>query len=113
MTTENTQSKTDIHQNSRFNPIPLVITVAIMLVLIGSYVRSYSSDVLMPRYCENPIETLYYLNKVLSEREPAGNEARRPYLIAAKLIFLVPQEFEESRDDYLYRVRIHIERHCS
>lgn len=113
MTTENQQLDLEYQGRKKFNPIPLVITVVFMFVLIGSYIRLYSSDVLMPRYCENPAQTLHYLEKVLSEKEPAGNEARRPYLIAAKLIFLVPQQFEESLDDYLYRVRIHIERHCT
>ena len=66
----------------------------------------------MPRYCKDPVGTLHYLEKVLTKKTPAKNAPRRPYLIAAKLIYLIPQLPNESVENYLQRVQMRIGEQC-
>ncbi len=112
MTKSNQQPDIGHEQAHKFNAVPLVITVVILLSCIGGFVRLYSGEVSLARYCENPEQTLHYLERVITETTPAGNESRRPYLVAAKLIYFLPRESEEPLGDYLQRVRVHIDRSC-
>lgn len=66
----------------------------------------------MPRYCDHPADTLHYLEKVLTEERPAEEQSRRPYIIAAKLLYIIPQQREESVADYLQRLKIRIAEQC-
>ncbi|MBE9540325.1 MAG: hypothetical protein IMF06_14675 [Proteobacteria bacterium] len=86
--------------------------VLLVMLLISAWARSYSENVSLPRYCDNPHSTLTHLEKVLHEPRPAGDDSRRPYIIAAKLLFLLPRELEETESAYLARVRRHIEDTC-
>lgn len=89
-----------------------VIGVLIMMLLISAFAQHYASQITLPRFCKAPQQSLYYLKKILTEERPAGEEARRPYIIAAKLIFLVPQKTDESLADYLLRVELSLQQHC-
>jgi len=91
---------------------PFIALVAILLVAIALLARQYTVDVSLPRYCADPGRALEYLEQVITERRPAGDGARRPYLIAAKLLFLVPRQPDEPVAVYLDRVAIHIEGVC-
>ena len=91
---------------------PFVVLVAVLLVAITMLARQYRGEVSLPRYCADPEHALELLQRVISERRPAGDGARRPYLIAAKLLFLVPREPDEAVDRYLDRVAAHIEVAC-
>ncbi len=97
---------------ARFRALPVIIFTLLLMLLATSLIQLHTEETLIPRYCKNPDETLYYLEKVMTERTPAGEESRRPYLIAAKLIYQVPQERKESIKDYLLRVRAHIQQYC-
>jgi len=44
---------------------------------------------------------------------PAGGDSARPYLVAAKLLYLVPQAEDETVDAYLIRLRGRIDANCS
>jgi len=66
----------------------------------------------MPRYCDHPSYTLDHLKRVLTEARPAKADSRRPYVVAAKLLFLVPQQSEESVADYLARIDLHLRDTC-
>jgi len=68
----------------------------------------------MPRYCEDPVQTLERVRRLLTEQKPADDDfdARRPYIVAAKLLFLVPRTGDEESETYLLRVRQHLERQC-
>lgn len=72
----------------------------------------YSSNVSMPRYCGDPEQTIFYLQELITKERPAGDESRRPYLIAAKLLFILPRGGDEDLDSYLQRVRLHIAQQC-
>ena len=70
----------------------------------------------MPRYCDEPVETtLQRAQQLLTERKPTDDdfESRRPYIVAAKLLFLLPRSDGESTDVYLARIRQHLQRECA
>ena len=86
--------------------------VLLAMLLISAWARWYGQQVSIPRYCEKPQSTLQHLEKVLREQHPAGDEPRRPYIIAAKLIFLLPRNSDEKLQAYLDRVRVYIQDTC-
>ncbi len=99
-------------KSSNFNPWKLVLRVLIAMLLIPLFSTQYATGVFLPLYCKNPQQTLYYLREVLTQNRPAGNESRRSYIIATKLVFLIPQQPEESKPDYLSRVEMQIQKTC-
>jgi hypothetical protein len=102
--------ETSTKQN--FKPLKIVIPVVIILLLITIWTNWYTQQVSIPRYCEDIAQTLHYLRKVVTEDRPAGDDARKPYLIAAKLLFLVPRQGDEPVDDYLDRVEHYLQGKC-
>lgn len=108
----NTFEATGSLHTVRFRPLRIVISVLILLVLIGLWSRWYAQAVSIPRYCEDPQTTIQYLQRVINEQRPAGENARRPYLIAAKLLFLLPRQSGENVPEYLERVSLHIRDQC-
>ncbi len=95
-----------------FKPLQLIAVVLALLLIISLWLKWYTGTVSMPRYCDRPYETVQYLEKVLREETPAEDQSRRPYIVAAKLIYLVPQQSNESIPDYLQRVQIRIAEQC-
>ena len=95
-----------------FKLMPVVVTVLLLLLGIATWANRYSANVSVPRYCKDPQQAVHYLEKVINETRPAGDEARRPYLIAAKLLYLMPRHSEESIENYLSRVGETIRREC-
>ena len=108
----NEETLDEIPLTTTFKPLRLVLFVLFIIIALSQFIQWYSLNVSMPRYCENPKQSLKYLEKVLTENNPAGNESRRPYLIAAKLIYLLPRQQNETLDAYLERVHQHIFRIC-
>ncbi len=92
----------------------LRITGAVLLVmlLISVWAKWYGQQVSLPRYCEDPQGSLQYLEKVIEEKRPAGDESRRPYIVAAKILFLLPRRSEEEQTAYLNRIRAYIQDTC-
>ncbi len=86
--------------------------VLLLMLLVSAWSTWYANQVTLPRYCDKQEETLQHLEQVLKEPEPAGDESRIPYIIAAKLIFLLPKQTGESIPDYLERVRVHLWKTC-
>lgn len=96
-----------------FHPLRVIIPVVVALLAISWWSRWYAGAVSVPRYCEDPGEALRLLERVVNEPEPAGDDARRPYLVAAKLLFLVPREGDEPVSRYLLRVERYLDSHCA
>ncbi len=92
--------------------LPVVAVTALLMLSISSAIEWYSDAVSLPRYCADPQQALHYLEADLRQQRPAGEEARRPYLIAAKLLFLIPRASNESIPDYLDRVELELLRRC-
>ncbi len=98
---------------SAFKPLPLILVVLGIFLMISLFTNNHTQENSLHRYCDISDETMEYLYKVLTEKEPAGDQARRPYLIAAKLIFLIPQQSEESIENYIPRVKATIDQKCN
>lgn len=88
-----------------FRPWLLILAVTAALLLVPLWSNWYADQVSLPRYCNNPELSLQQLEQVLREKQPAGDGARKPYIIVAKLLFLIPQNGNESIPAYLSRVR--------
>ena len=85
---------------------------AIIMLGVFRFAGWYSDNAALPRYCRDPGAVIAHVRKLLSSPTPAGNEKRRPYLVAAKLIFLVPQQDGEPNEDYLERLYVTISERC-
>lgn len=97
----------------RFWPLALIACVAALMTLVNLSVQGYSRTVLLPRYCGKIEQTLDYLERILTQPRPAAGGERREYLIAAKLMFLMPQQTGEPDDAYLARIRSDLHERCS
>lgn len=106
MTTEN------VSEQKNFNPLRVVIPALLSVLAISLGANWYARKVSMPRYCDSRPETLQLLKKIITEERPAGDETRRPYLVAAKLLFLVPREADEETAPYLERLGQHLRARC-
>ncbi len=107
----------DIHHENLndkppFRPMRVVLVILLLLLAISGAAQWYSRNVTMPRYCEQPVETLARVRQLLTERRPAGDGDRKPYIIAARLTFLIPRESNEELDTYLQRLQQHIDQQC-
>ncbi|MCK4711520.1 MAG: hypothetical protein KAT26_01435 [Marinosulfonomonas sp.] len=87
------------------------LTTALMLFIFNS-ADWYANKAALPRYCENPTRAVLIVEEILTSPTPGEGEVRRPYIIAAKLIFLVPQEEDEAMPDYMERLRRRISQSC-
>ncbi len=90
----------------------MVLVVLVVLLLVSLRFQSQIQEVSIPRYCQNTMQTLQLLEAVLTKERPAGNESRRPYLVAAKLLYLLPQQKDETIVDYLNRVELYLTGYC-
>ena len=102
-----------IESKNDFKPVRLILFVSVLIFSLSQWISWYSEQVSLPRYCNNPKQALIYLEKVINEKEPAGNESRRPYLIAAKILYLVPRQSDEPLDVYLNRVHNRLLNECN
>jgi hypothetical protein len=109
-------SEPDQHfqQTPSFRLWPVVASVLLILLGLSLANQWYAQHIAMPRYCEDPVQTLERVQRLLSEEKPAEDnfDSRRPYIVAAKLLFLVPRETEENEEEYLLRIRRHLEEQC-
>jgi len=95
-----------------FRPVRLVVIILFILLGISAAAQWYGSNVTMPRYCQDPAGALERVHRLLTEERPAGDGDRKPYIIAARLTFLVPRNNTESLEAYLERLQRHIEQQC-
>jgi hypothetical protein len=101
-----------LQERPPFRPLRLVLVILVILLGISGAAQWYSRHVTMPRYCEDPGSILERVHRLLTEQEPAGDGDRKPYIIAARLTFLIPRESDETIDHYLGRLQRHIEQQC-
>jgi len=87
------------------------LTTAVMLFIFNS-ADWYANKSALPRFCENPLQAVTIVEEILTSPTPGEGEKRRPYIIAAKLIFLVPREQGETMPDYLERLKSRISQSC-
>jgi len=93
--------------------ILLVFAVtAAVLLLVFSAAEQYAERSAIPRFCADQTGVIKRVGIILTKGEPVGDAAKRPFIIAAKLIFLVPQRENEKVAAYLERLRIHLLQTC-
>ncbi|MEN8177650.1 MAG: hypothetical protein ABFS39_03430 [Pseudomonadota bacterium] len=102
----------NLEEKPPFSPLRLIVIVLLILLGISSAAQWYSGNVTMPRYCQDPVQIIERVRKVLTEQTPAGDGDRKPYIIAARLTFLVPRESNEALDDYILRLQMHLDQQC-
>ncbi len=111
-----TSAGNDLHEfePSNFKPVRFVFFIFIIMLFISQAIKWYSTSVTLPRFCQDPELALHHLQEIITQRTPAGDgrEARRPYIIAAKLIYLIPQKSNESSENYVHRVRGELSQRC-
>ena len=76
-----------------------------LLLFVFNRAQWHAEGAAVARYCDNPDGHVALVGQILTEENPAGEEARRPWIIAAKLIYLIPQQVEEPLEEYLLRLR--------
>lgn len=91
--------------------VVFALTAVVMLFIFNS-AEWYANKSALPRFCEKPAQTVAIVEEILSNPTPGEGKERRPYIIAAKLIFLVPREEGEPMPDYLTRLRSRISDSC-
>jgi len=91
--------------------IVFALTALVMLFIFNS-ADWYAGNAALPRYCDNPAQNVEIVQEILTSETPGEGKKRRPYIVAAKLIFLVPREEDESLEDYMHRLRTRISQSC-
>jgi len=87
---------------------------AVALILTGVFDAAewYADRVALPRYCGDPDTALDLVRQTLSTPGPARRVSARSQVVAAKLIYLVPQRAGEPVAGYLARLRLRIAASC-
>ena len=96
----------------QFNPLKIIIPVLLALLSISLMAQWYANNIILPRYCEDPQKALQSLRELMDESSQLKHQQRRQNMIAAKLLFLHPQQSDESSENYLQRLRYLIQSEC-
>ncbi len=91
--------------------IVFAITAAVMLFIFHG-ADWYATNAALPRYCADPQGNVDIVEEILTSKTPGDGKKKRPYIVAAKLIFLVPRTEDEPLQDYLTRLRARIAQTC-
>ncbi|MBT6095286.1 MAG: hypothetical protein HOH04_10410 [Rhodospirillaceae bacterium] len=93
--------------------ILIVFAVACLsLLMVFRFAEWRAGTIALERYCDAPENHLGYVRKILTEQQPAGEQSRRPFIVAAKLIYFIPQQAGESIESYLRRMEQRIDEAC-
>lgn len=105
-------SKSELEQKPPFRPVRLIVVILLVLLAISGAAQWYSRNVTMPRYCSDPASAMERVHQVLTKKTPAGDGDRKPYIIAARLVFLLPRQSNEPLNSYMSRLQRHIDQEC-
>lgn len=95
-----------------FRPVRLILAILVILLSISFAAQWYGQNITMPRYCSDPVAVNERVRDVLTKHRPAGDGDRKPHIIAARLMFLLPRESDEQLEAYIERLQHHIDQQC-
>jgi len=87
------------------------ITALVLMLTFGA-AEQYADRSAIPRYCADKTNVLARVRDIITKGEPVGQGAKRPFIVAAKLIFLVPQRDNETVSGYIERLQRHLDKKC-
>ena len=90
----------------------MVLVILVLLFFISFAAQWYGRNITMPRYCSDPVGVIERVREVLTNTRPAGDGDRKPYIIAARLTFLLPRDSDEQLDSYIERLQRYIDQQC-
>jgi len=92
----------------------LIVLGAAAVIMVGAfrYAAWYADAAALPRYCGNPEQALARVQQIIAGQTDGFSTDRRGYIVASKLIFLVPQLSDEDGDAYRIRLRAVVRRAC-
>ena len=91
--------------------IVFVVAAAVLWLVFGA-AQQHADNTLVPRFCKNPDDVISKVELILTKKNPVGEGEKRPFIIAAKLIFLIPQMENEDTENYVARLRAHLDKTC-
>jgi len=83
-----------------------------MLLFVFNSAEWHAEEVSLPRYCDDPEHHVQLVGEILNNENKIGTENRRPYIIAAKLIYIIPRQEAEPLESYLTRLLQRIYASC-
>ncbi len=92
--------------------IAVFVVAGAVLLMVFQLAERHAETAALPRYCDAPRTHLEYVREILTIARPTGDETRRPYIIAAKLIYLIPRRADEDVGSYLLRLEQEIRAVC-
>lgn len=98
---------------------PLVGLMAVFMVAsavmlyVAHMADNRAGTALLRRYCDDPAAHVALVKRILTKADPADGGTRRPYIIAAKLIYIVHQNVNEPVPSYLQRLHTSIVASCN
>ncbi|MEN8213218.1 MAG: hypothetical protein ABFR19_02545 [Pseudomonadota bacterium] len=99
-------------QRTPFRPLRMIVVILLILLGISFAAQWYGRNVTMPRYCNDPAGVIARVHEVLTNKNPAGEGDRKPYIIAARLTFLLPRDSDEQLEAYIARLQDHVDQQC-
>ena len=97
---------------SRFHAVPLLLVALAGLLFVFWFSDWYAGQVSLPRYCNQSELMLRHLATINTTNQPAGDNSRRDFIIAAKLEFLLPRRANESLQAYIDRLNVQLSERC-
>ena len=105
---------------SRAGQFPKPLLGLLVVFVLAATVLSFAfhaaewraQNSLIPRYCDAPERHLAAVRRLLTQSKPVDAAGRRVYMIAAKLLFVVPRTQDETVDTYISRLRGRIAETC-
>ncbi len=86
--------------------------VAAILLLVFAGAERYAERTVLQRFCADKAGVIKRVGLIVTKSEPVGEGAKRPFVVAARLVFLIPQRQSESVSNYLARLRRHLDKEC-
>jgi len=90
----------------------IFVIAAGTLWFVTQMAEKRGSVVLLRRYCDDPAKHVALVGDILTKARPAGQNKRRPYIIAAKLLYIVQRKANEPVPAYLKRLHKSVASAC-